>query len=628
MTYSSDLYSDAPYAWVDDDTGSGALGPGAEVDEALPLTIITPIVLGPAESVEAGGPLDIDDEVILGPAVSVEDGRALVGVAASLAPDDPITVTATVHGSLGVKTPWTPYPNPAAEPGWSARVVDMTGSLVATLPYINVDDITSELNRPTTARFHYPKHRPELANIQLGCEVQLFRNNQLMVWGPVIGARGDSRGGAISFEVADPMWYLERKYFGSAERQNRMRNGGFEAGLDHWTPVRCTAEVVSDGNVVRGDNAVRLHSRTDPNAYLSQTRVWDPEWPADTWVVATAWVYVSSTWQGPAHEHRGLWLVRRSHPSLALSGHRGVEITEDTPRGQWVKLTTGITMPSDQLYSLELRLYALAGVVRWDEARVLLHESTSLDASGNDMTEAVRRIVVHSQTGRNKSSENIGTNTPPSGVHLPLMAWQHAAHQPIMEPIRGFIDSNPGIDVSIEVTPTTRTFTTHSPTKGTDRSGAVTLRADGPNRNCSAMRYDSEIGRTANSVIVLGTTADGVAREEGGAIDESVLPHGQVLEDLISAPPDTPIAQLDRLAAEELRARKGPVAPIEVDVIDRNLIGLIETGDLVAVDIDDGWYHATGVWRAVRIRINGKPGGNTAPMTLTLNRVGDPVVVT
>src|SRR5690606_6248803 len=172
---------------------------------------------------------------------------------------------------------------------------------------------------------------------------------------------------------------------------NRLRNGGFESGLDHWTAVNCTAQHVTDGNVARGTGAVRLLDRTDPNAYLSQYRIWEPTWPVDTWVVVTAHVWVSSTWVGPAHEERGLYVARRTYPDLELSGHRWAPITEEPPRGQWEPLETGITMRGDQPYALEVRLYGLGGVVRWDEARVLVHESTSLDAGGNDQTEAARR---------------------------------------------------------------------------------------------------------------------------------------------------------------------------------------------------------------------------------------------
>lgn len=538
---------------------------------------------------------------------------------------DPLLVEAQVLGAvLDFATPPVPYPTPDDEPGWSARVVDMFGTVLAELPYVNVRSVGLELNRPNTAVVEVPKG---LAPVDLlpPNEIQVWRNGQILFWGPATRLSADSGSGAVTVACQDPQWYFERAFFGTAERLNKLINGGFETGdLTGWGAVGITADVVDTGAVARGDYAAVLYGRSQDNAYITQTQVFQTDFPFGMRVHVSAWCHISAgDWAGETQveitdqEHGtrlvrpGLMVIRRTYPGGEIERIAVAEITEETPRGRWVRLDTAYTVSPGQLGTIEVRLYGVNGTIRWDEARVSVPESTSGDPDGTDQAELVRRIVVYRQSGRGKSNVNVGTNTPATGVIIPHRAWQHADHEPIMAAIREFTESDTGLDVHVEITPHTRTFTTHYPYRGADRSGSLTLSTAS---NVASFGYDHDVERTANSVVVLGP-AEGPTREEGGAINPDALPGGLILEQVVTRL-DLEVGQLDRVAAEMLALSEEPVQVVEAVVHDRSLIGVLDVGDLVSVDLDDGIVQVSGVWRVVRAVIDAR----TDTIRATLNR--------
>lgn len=529
---------------------------------------------------------------------------------------DPIVIDVTPRGgALGVATRWQPYPTPEDEPGWSVRLTTRTGQLVADLPLASVDQVRHRLNRPRTARLFFAKSDPAAVAVQPGLEVQVWDGDRLLFFGPITAVSAQSSRGPVRVDAADPLYYLERRYFGTAERLNVFTNGGFEGGLSPWTAQNVTATHTTTGPVLRGNGVARLSGRTSPDAFIRQQTAFHTTFPPGDYFEVKAWCYIED-FGAPALDERGVMLMRLG-PGATVEDIAIAPITEDTPRGQWVPLTTGMLVPPNQTWTLEMRLYGVGGVIRWDEARSVRMESTSGDLAGNDRATLIRRIVHYAQHGRGKSPVNIGISAPATGVFVPpLVAWQHADHQPIMDVLRyEFIDPSDGVDISIEVTPTTRTFRTHFPLKGADRTASVVLRTEGPNTNCEDFVYDTDLFRSAQDIVVLGDEF-GASREEGGAFDRNALPGGLILEDVIAAPPGTPIRQLDLLAASELDARRQPIRTIEALVTDRTLWGLLETGDRVSVDFTDGWVNLSGAWRINEITFT--PEAET--MLLTMER--------
>ena len=80
-------------------------------------------------------------------------------------------------------------------------------------------------------------------------EVQLWRGDELLVFGPITGTRADMD--SLSADVSGPLWHFSRRYVGRAERLNRITNGDFERGLSGWDVLK-TAHFLTFAPVRKG----------------------------------------------------------------------------------------------------------------------------------------------------------------------------------------------------------------------------------------------------------------------------------------------------------------------------------------------------------------------------------------
>lgn len=528
---------------------------------------------------------------------------------------DPVDVeVAVVAAGFGLAT----TPDPITGAGYVVKVVDNTGAVLATLTNASVDQITWELNAEGGASFVSPKADPLTAEVSLlGREIQIYRDDDLLHWGVPVRASSAGSQGPVRFDTKGLWWYFRRRFFGSANRTNMIANPSFEDDLAGWnvSDASLTATAVTGPPTpVLGSKTARLVTAAKgQNNYLSRQWSYRTNFPPGQYVTLTGWVWIDNAgWVGPAYEGRGLMLVRRVGGEIVRWTFAPID--DATPRGRWVRLETAFTVTPFEDGTLEARLYSPGGTVRWDATQAVLMESTSANwPDGNDQAELARRIVSYAQTGRGKSDLNIGTNTPETGVSF-FRAWQHAEHAEIAETIEDeFVQVDDGFDISIEVTPKTRTFTTHYPRKGSDKSGTLTLATS---TNVADYRYDLDALATATSVIVLGD-GDGPDREEGEAVDTSIL-DGLVLEDVLNAPSGTEVTRLAPIADEELATRKRVLEVLEVVAHEGNsddLIHGLEVGDIVRATIDDGFVQVDAKYRVVRKTLNAR----SDTVTLTLN---------
>jgi hypothetical protein len=192
--------------------------------------------------------------------------------------------------------------------------------------------------------------------------------------------------------------------------------------------------------------------------------------------------------------------------------------------------------------------------------------------------------------------------------------WQFADHQNIGDELAQLTDGRDGVDYSIDLTATTRTFRAWWPQKGTERVTVLSLGAADPDDD-QIQRFTLALDRaqTANNVVVLGA-GDGPDREEGGA---STVTAGPDLEDVTVAPDGTMPGQLDRMATERLAVLSNPEI---LDVVCTGLIGSVAVGDWFPVLIDLDTVQVDATYRVVKLVID--PALDTA--ALTLNRQ-DPI---
>lgn len=512
-------------------------------------------------------------------------------------------------------------------------VTDYQGTPIAELERANVGPITYELNRPETWAFTLTSDDPKVASIieENVREVQLWRGDQLLSWGPMV--RPQISGDNVNVSVSGAMWHLGRRHIGKADRDNYVKNGDFEEGLAHWTPYTNPVPIyhgwpnaqadppthsIINFPVVTGVRSLSLENHvTGADAALVQAFNWTVQ-PStspdgDRWTLV-GYVYVDR-YDSPASEGRGLYLerfsttqlnpdplVQEAEPGAPLSLEVAfVPITSETPQDVWVRMEVGLTAPvTGETEKINVRLYAPDGKVFWDRVSLTLDERTGYYAI--DQATIAKNLVEHLQDiAYEKSDINISTDCPPTGI-LRDRVYYHSEHPNGLRSIEEFTSLSDGFDISILYTPTDRIFRTHFPQKGRHLPKfALETR-----RNISTFAWTFDGEAAATSVIVLGI-GDGSSREEGFAVDTTNFA-GLTLEEVFVAPPDTKIDALDNIAIERLVTTTAPevlairTTPPKASQADP--IGVLEVGDTVPVRIEQGALNITGTYRITRLTIN------------------------
>lgn len=528
---------------------------------------------------------------------------------------------------------------PAAAPDpdrpWSVVSVDQYGTVLGPIPNANPGTITKTLDAEDEFTFTSPKYDPATSLLRPLSEVQILRGDRVKTWGPITGDSASSADGAAGFAGRGVWWYFRRLFFGTAERTNMIRNGTFELGpadgtlstpIPGWSKVggltarHYTSATKPGGHglpdPLRGTKAVALASdEENANTYLQARFPYRTDFPPGQRLTFAAWVYIGDGWIGPAAMALGLYAVRMVDGEVETQAFAA--ITDETERGDWVRLECSFIVRPHRDGYVEVRLYSPAGWVAWDEALSVLMESTGAGFAGADQVELAATIVRYGQTGVGKTSKNVGTYCLPTGVHR-VRAWQHADHDWLADAVAELAAFTDGFDFDVELTRTSRTFRTYFPRKGTDRTEDVILRLGAPadGGNVASYSYSRDGGSVATSVVSRGR-GDGPDREEGAAMDATAL-DGLILEDFVDAPANLPIGELDDYAEAQLESKRDVIEVLEVVTHEGagELIDLLETGDVVGADMEDGFVVIGGTWRVVKMIITCR--GDT--LTLTLNR--------
>ena len=535
-------------------------------------------------------------------------------------------------------------------------VVDIDGVAFGELENATCGAIKWVLNEPEDWSFTLPVSDPK-ARLLLHPrfrEVQVWRGDQLLAWGPAVRPSADKSHLAVSCKGAG--WYLSRRSIGDANRRNYLTNGDFEDGLAGWNigalhpleplatraPEFWVAHTAVD-RVLTGDRALYLAQvgTGAPKYGLSagQFLIWTVD-PAthpegDEWSFTARCYIPSETWRGPPLDNVGLRLDRFSTTESVLIAPEGggtpvafpkpietitATIDENTPRDVWLPLEAVMVAPvTGAAEFVQVVLYCPDGAIIWDRASLTLDEG--LRFHGQDQADIVAGIVDHLQDpAYAKTDLNLWTDTPATGV-IRDRTYLHHEHLNGADAIAEFTTLANGLDISVAYTPTTRTLRTHHPAKGTHRSAyGVEL---GRNVADFAWTFDGE--SAASQVIVLGS-GDGSDREEASAtvdpLADDAYAEGLTLETVFTAPPSTLIDSLDDVAAETLATSISPevlavtcTAPTGTQA---DPVGVLAVGDTVPVRIRAGALVIDDTYRIVELTLT--PDDT---LELTLNkRVG------
>ncbi len=527
-------------------------------------------------------------------------------------------------------------------------VVGTDGTRYAELDKALLGPASWESNAAGAFEFGLPSDDPKGAKVlPIEREVQLWKGDTLLWGGPIV--RPSANSADSGFQCATPEWYFSRRNFGKADRTNYVPNGDFEDGLAGWTtgvdnplepyanrnPIYWTARTASD-RVITGVRSLYLEQLASgvPKYGVSAGQVfaWEVDPVAspdgDVWTLVAYCYIPSASWRGPNLLRAGLQLARYSTTETVTFAPEGggasvtyplgiegavASIDDLTPRDKWVRMSVSMEQrPTGDPELVQVSLKCPDGAIYWDRVSLTLEESSRF--YGTDQAQIAEGIVQHLQDpAYGKSDLGIGTRCEPTGV-VRDRVYVHSEHGNGFQALSEFPELDDGMDFSIEVTPDSKTFVTHFPDRGNDRSSIVLEYG----RNVEDFTWAWDGQAAANSVITLGS-GDGSSREEGFAIDATLFA-GVTVEDVYVAPGfDAPgaIETLDNRATERLRVVSDPeILELVTNENAVPLIGVLGIGDRVTVRIHRGPVQIDGVRRIVRIVLD--PPTNI--LTITTNR--------
>jgi hypothetical protein len=509
-------------------------------------------------------------------------------------------------------------------------IVDTDGSTLGVIDQATGITTSHPLNRWDTYEFTIPTE-DDKAHLILDepiREAQIWWEDVLLSWGPML--RPSVNENTISVRGAGAPWYLSRRHVGKASRDNQLVNAGFESGLSGWN-VNKTAYFLDFQSPPSNEATVGLSVNAKEGTQVLQidaTMVEDPAGSGQKWgdvftwqelvidggvrgstVTLAGWVWVDTIIEGfdDFEPHRfGLvltrletdWRTNNAWGGGTWGGLRAfytdnlevktARIDENTPTDRWHRIETSITVPPGVTQSVICRLSGISGTVYYDRITATL--DSAFEAYDDDQADIVCDLVTHAQDPAfDKNDVNLTCDSPTTGVYRDLVSF-HSQHANIWNLIDSYPGMRDGLDVGVRYTPTDRVLTTHYPTKGRYQAG-LHLQLG---RNISSYRwvpFDAEAA--TSSVIVLGD-GSGSDREETSAIDDTAFPDGLILETVQAVPVDTPVEELDEIAAEAAVTLENPqtleIVTFQNDhtMPERDFIGRLEVGDTIPVSIRQG----------------------------------------
>lgn len=541
-------------------------------------------------------------------------------------------------------------------------LVHQSGEVITELERAVVSDPTEELGSWETARFTLPAEDPKLELVleKKLREVQIWRGNRLLLWGPIVRPTVSPDG--CSFDVKGAAWYFARRYVGSAQIVNRLQNADFAgATFAHWRQRRgkffLDFEPMIFGDVGLLDSPARTGARTvlvrnawpdtaHPGAEqvtLSQD-VEVTAGPFGATATLTVWVYVPEAdfvSYGP-EKRRGLTIVRmpldyrtnnyftRTGGVNGWAGSRAfytdfldvavAAITENTPFDTWLKLSVSLDLPPGAHEIVTASLGGIEGITYWSKPRLTL--SDGLSFSNVDQSEIVRGLVDHAQDPDfGKSDLNIGVIGSPTGILRSLFA-EYAEHANIWDLISAYSKLDDGLDLSMSYASRTRNLQIHYPYRGLRRP-SLELRTD---RNVADWSYVFDGENASSSEIVTGA-GNAEEREEAAAAETTDFADDLVLEAVTTAPPETSDDDLPELARSLLASELSPEVVTFRTFPLSPLLDELELGDIVPIRLEKKQARANEVDELVTFSVDGdwrlvrRTEADDGSLAGTLNRV-------
>lgn len=478
--------------------------------------------------------------------------------------------------------------------------------------------LEKELNEPGSLTVTIPNSDPNIGNVQEHArELMVWRNWYTPWWqGKIERKTYDPLADAWDVEVVGLRQYFNDLHVGRANRVNWVRNGSFDEGsLAEWEAIGVTANVVTEWGFLPDQSTYQANlyqAGAGEDTFIRQ-RI---DVPGGVYWTLSAWFHIrtDSEWVGPAFDNRGLFIERRHPDTNALEDVQFAQITDDTPRGVFQRLTCNMWSPPGRDSVFWVRLYATRctnasptpprppGSIIWDEVQLVAMESLSYPHQ--DVGGIVDGLVSHAQDpefGR----VYLGIDTPgagTTGVYTDRY-YQFADHPNIGDELKALSEAGIcDIDVEIEWNNEAQKMDKHvrayGPRQGSsDKPWSLELGAEHSVSELASIEMNGQ--ETKTTVIVRGE-GSGPDREEASASDTSET-GGVVIEEIFDAPENTHKDLLHGMALYRVSRSKG-VPRIPALTLSTFMTDKVELGDVFTVITGiDGPWAVVGNFRVTHI---------------------------
>jgi hypothetical protein len=348
------------------------------------------------------------------------------------------------------------------------------------------------------------------------------------------------------------------------------------------------------------------------SAYIGQTVSTQPN-GVGLKVVVSGWFYIDTFTSMATPDAYGLYMEAYNAAGVFQGPPNYWPIDSAAPRKVWTKASFYMEVPPNESWTFHIRCYAPGGTIYYDDIKCVTMQSVSTEGVGTnyrlpvDVGDIVQMLVNHVQkTSVGKSDLNIGVHTHTVGIKQER-SYQYVDHMQFDQAMREFIERDDGFDYYIDLTPTTRTFFQFSHKRGTDRSASVTLKFTGGSstNNCTDYTLTDDAGACITHQTMLGND-NGPEREQGDYTDASNVA-GIILEDVRQAPQLVKVDSLQPLARDRVKRYGTPGVPrtLEMHVKGSSgLIGTLKCGDLVKINVSDGWTSILNTYRITTMELD------------------------
>jgi len=473
-----------------------------------------------------------------------------------------------------------------------ATVVGQKGKLKERL---NLHSVVSDVQIPRASSALITAATP------LAREFQVWIGDELRCAGPIVSRRISASDGAMSFGSVDAWWYFTKLLRGGYQpwSRNYFQNFRFDDGFARWLltgTVALDATHTTDG----GTDAAMIDD--DADSAIGQLVRIDLDTTYSAVVDFKVWIESGIT------SGRGLVVdVPGAYPA-----HQEVPISADTtvtPRAQWTTLRAVVEIDGRVgARDLTATLHGAAGGKVWlgaAYATIFPISAITDEVEGAvQATQVDMATVLSDAIQATNSGLNVGVDAPATGQ---LVDYKPADDVDVYvsEIAKRLEDRDPGIDVGMTygAEGTVRTVNAWYPRRGVDLDPELVTftNTDGPDGRGTILGYtlDEDFTKATNEVTTIG---EGDYR--GTSLNEDAF-DGVILQTVQSAPPNTPLGDLEGMSRKALRLSAGDVQALTVKGM-AFLTPLVHVGDraLVSIADEEGAVSINAMYRVIDIDID------------------------